>query len=187
MRDSISGRAFAVIGWPNYFSGGAHMTYSVRGAVFLAVTLSIILLRLGGQEQNLLPHLSPDVLALYAAHSAFINPGNLFDPLFELNSPDAGKTKILDEAESSAADYLRAAADLVAIYENLQSEADRSIVKPLLIDRLRLYSRLLGIDAERAALPLGQANKPATTKRALKLRDDILAAKNKVDAIAASL
>jgi hypothetical protein len=165
------------------------MTYSVRGAVFLAVTLTIIPLRLGGQEQNLLPHLSPAVLALYAAHSSFINLGNPFDPLkiSEIGSPDAGKTKILDEAESNAADYLRAAADLVAIYENLQSEADRSIVKPLLIDRLRLYSRLLGIDSEKAAIPLGQANKPATTKRALKLRDDILAAKNKVDAIAASL
>jgi len=75
----------------------------VRGAFFVAAILVIVPVRLGGQEQNLLPHSSPDVLALYAAHSAFINPGSLFEPLFDLNSPDAGKIKILDEAESSAA------------------------------------------------------------------------------------
>jgi hypothetical protein len=45
----------------------------------------------------------------------------------------------------------------------------------------------LGFEAEKAAIPIGYTNRPATAKRALRLRDDILAAKNKVDAIAASL
>jgi len=161
---------------------------STWGLFFLTAILLFIPVRLGSQEQNLLPHSSPDVLALYKAHSALINLGNPFDPLkiSEIGSPDAEAIKILDAAESSAADYLRATADLLAIYENLQSEADRTIVKPLLIDRFRLYSRLLGFDAEKVAIPIGYMKQPANTKRALKLRDDVLAAKNKLDAIAAS-
>jgi hypothetical protein len=79
------------------------MTSSVRGAFFLAAILTIIPVRLGGQEQNLLPHSSPDVLALYKAHSAFINLGSPFDPLkiSEISSPDSATLKILDQAESS--------------------------------------------------------------------------------------
>jgi hypothetical protein len=64
------------------------------------------------------------------------------------------------------------------------------MLKPLLDDRLRLYSRLLGFDAEKAALPLGPPSVitlPATSKKALKLRDDIVAAKNKLDEIASSM
>src|SRR5260370_37783634 len=115
------------------------MTSSARGVFLLAAILTVIPGKLGGQEQNLLPHSSTDVLALYKAHSALINLGNPFDPLkiSEIGSPDAEAIKILDAAESSAADYLRATADLLAIYENLQSEADRTIVKPLLVDRFR--------------------------------------------------
>jgi hypothetical protein len=93
----------------------------------------------------------------------------------------------LNETASRGADYLRAIADLLAVYKNLESDTDRTMVKPLLEDRLRLYSRLLGLGAERAAIPLGFANQQATTKEALELRDDLLAAKNKLDAIAASL
>jgi hypothetical protein len=179
-------------GLDRLFAGGritVQIVTSLRVALFLAITLTIIPVKLGGQEQNLLPHSSPDVLALYKAHSAFINLGSPFDPLgiSEITSPDSATLKVLEQTESTAADYLGATADLLAIYENLQSEADRTIVKPLLADRLRLYSRLLGLDAEKAAIPIGYTKQPATAKRALKLRDDILAAKNKVDTVAASL
>ena len=69
----------------------------------------------------------------------------------------------------------------------MKCNRDRTLLKPLLEDRLRLYSRLLDLDAEKAAIPLGLAKQPATTKSALQLRDDLKAAKNKLDAIAASL
>jgi len=64
------------------------------------------------------------------------------------------------------------------------------MLKPLLEDRLRLYSRLLGFDADKAALPLGPPSiitLQATSKKAVKLHDDLLAAKSKLDAMAASL
>ena len=167
----------------------------LRGVLLASTVLGTALLatfptRLGGQEQNLLPQLDPDVRALYTAHNALRTSGDdLFDPLKleELSSPDSGKLQLLNETASSGADYLRAVADLLAVYKNLQCETDRTIMKPLLEDRLRMYSRLLDIGAEKAAIPLGSANQPATTKRSLKLRDDLLAAKNKLDAIAASL
>lgn len=169
---------------------------SVRGTSLLALTvlgttlLATFPTRVGGQEENLLPQSDPDVRALYAAQYALRTSGdNPLDPLKlgDQSSPDSEKLKLLNETATSGADYLRAIADLLAVYDNLQCETDRTIVKPLLGDRLRLNSRLLGLDAEKAAIPLGMANLPATTKRALKLRDDLVAAKNKLDGIAASL
>lgn len=172
------------------------ITSSARGPSLLALALFGIALSvtfragLAGQEIDLLPHSSPDVRALYAAQSALrTSTWNLFDPIkvLQQRSPDSDKLLLLDETASSGADSLRSIADLLAVYENLQCEADRAMMRPLLKDRLRLFVRLLGLDAERAAIPLGVANQPATTKRALKLRDDLLAAKNRIDAIAASL
>jgi hypothetical protein len=65
----------------------------------------------------------------------------------------------------------------------MQCGPDRAIVKLLLDDRLRLYSRLLGLNAEGAAIPIGHTSLPATSKKALKLHDDLLAAKNRLDSI----
>ncbi len=169
---------------------------SLRGVSLLAsVVLGSALLatfpaRLGGQEQDLLPQVGPDVRALYAARDAVRASGfKAFNPFFlaEITSPDYDKIQLLDETASRGADYLRAIADLLLVYKNLQCETDRAIVKPLLEDRLRLYSGLLELDAETAARPLGSANLPSTTKKALKLQDALLAAKNKLDVITASL
>ena len=162
----------------------------LKWAVLVTALLATVPGRLSGQEQNLLPKSDPDVRALYAAKGALRSSGlNPFDPfkLGRLNSPDSQKLELLDETASSAADYLGSIADLLAVYKNLECEADRAIMKPLLEDRLRLYSGLLDISAETAAIPLGSANQQATTEKALKLRDDLLAAKNKLDSITASL
>lgn len=111
------------------------------------------------------------------------------NPVMQMTSPDSQALQMLNEAASSAASELRAAIDLLAVYDNVQCDPDRAMLKPLLEDRLRLYSRLLGFDAEKAALPLGPPSiikAPATSKKALKLRD-LMAAKSKLDEIAASL
>jgi hypothetical protein len=159
-------------------------------AIFGVALLAVFPSQVGGQEEDLLPKSDADVRALYAAKLALqTSDDNPFDPmkLGQLGSPDAAKLQLLSETASNGADYLRAVADLLSVYDNLQCDTDRAMVKPLLEDRLRLHSRLLGLSAERAAIPLGMANLPATTKRALKLRDDLITAKNKIDAIAASL
>lgn len=158
-------------------------------ALLIAFIVNAFLVHVGGQEYPL-PKMSPELRALTDASSALLMSSmSAWDPakIDQHSSPDAMKLETLDQAATSASGDLRAIADLLSVYENLQSETDRTTVKPLLDDRLRLYSRLLGFEAEKAALPLGSANQPATTKRALKLRDDILAAKAKLDSIAASL
>jgi hypothetical protein len=145
-------------------------------------------IRLDAQE-NVLQSTNPDLLALRSQREALL--AIPFDsPVARITSPDAQALGLLDEAESSGESELRAVIDLLAVYENLQCGPDRAMVKPLLEDRLRLYSRLLGLNAEKAALPLGQPSiikLEATSKKALKLHDDLLAAKNRLDAIAASL
>jgi hypothetical protein len=153
--------------------------------IVLAGTFS---LRLGSQEY-LLPKMSPDVRALNQIQSDLrMSSINSLDPLgVEVKSPDSQKLDILNQAASTAADNLRGATDLLAVYDNLQSDDDRKIVKPLLIDRLRMYSRVIALQAEMAAVPLGTSSQPSTTKRALKLRDDLLSVKSKLDSISASL
>ena len=76
-----------------------------------------------------------------------------------------------------------AATDLVAIYDNMQCQADRATVKQLLDDRLRMYARLMELSAEQAAIPIGHTRLPETSTRALKLHDDLLAAKDRLGSI----
>lgn len=144
-------------------------------------------MRLDAQE-NVLKSSNPDLLALRSQREA-LALGPFDNPISQMASPDAQVLGMLDEAASSAESELRATIDLLAVYENLQCGPDRAMVKPLLEDRLRLYSRLLSLNAEKAALPLGTPTiikLQATSKKALKLHDDLLAAKTKLDAIAAS-
>jgi len=166
------------------------MTSCKTALVTLAVALfATFPFRLGAQE-DVLPSSDPNLTALRAQRSALVS----FDPfdsrISHVMSPDAQALGMLDDAESSASDELRAVIDLLAVYENVQCEADRAKLKPLLKDRLHLYSDLLGSEAEKAAMPLGPpsiVSLPATSKKALKLHDDLIAAKNRLDVIAASL
>jgi hypothetical protein len=101
-------------------------------------------------------------------------------------SPDGEALKILEQAASSCQGELRAATDLLSVYENLKCDTDRAMLKPLLQDRLRLYSRILDLDAQSAALPLGHMQ-AGNEKAALALRDTLRDAKVKLDEVAASL
>jgi hypothetical protein len=140
-------------------------------------------------QEDVLQTSNPDLRALRAQQTS-LGMFVIDDPMAKMKSPDRQALEMLDITASSADCELRAAIDLLAVYENLQSEVDRAMMKPLLADRLRLYSRLLGFDAQKAALPLGPPSiikLETTSKKALNLRDDVIAAKNKLDSIAASL
>ena len=166
------------------------MTRDRFKAVLVAVALAIVPIELAAQEEVLVT-VGPNVRALRALQE----PLQMFnfasnDIIEQVTSPDAQALQMLNAAASGAASELRAAIDLLAVYENLQCDADRAMLKPLLDDRLPLYSRLLGIHVESATLPLSTPNaitQQATGKKALKLRDELLAAKNKLDEIIASL
>ena len=166
-------------------------TLLIASLIALALVGSALLARLPMRldaQENVLKSSNPDLLALRSQREAFVGPFD--DPMARITSPDAQALGMLDEAGSSAESELRAVIDLLAVYENLQCGPDRAMVKPLLEDRLRLYSRLLSLNAEKAALPLGPPSiikLQATRKKALKLHDDLQAAKIKLDAIAGSL
>jgi hypothetical protein len=141
-------------------------------------------------QEDVLQSSNPELRSLRSLRESLRTGVNLFDPLERVTSRDAQVLAILDEAASGADHELRGAIDLLAVYENMQCAPDRAMLKPLLEDRLRLYSRMLSLDAERAGIPLGTPgaiNLPATSEKALKLRDNLLAAKSKLDTIAASL
>lgn len=160
------------------------------GAVLVMAVLAMTA-GLAAQEE-VLSNVSPNVRALRSLREPLQMFGtNLSDnPIAQATSPDSQALETLHDAASDAASELGSVIDLLAIYDNMQCDADRAMLKPLLEDRLRLYSRLLGFDAEKAILPLGPPNivkLPATTKKALKLHDDVMAAKNKLDEITASV
>jgi len=156
-------------------------TLAIIGVALLAMTLRLP----AAQEDVLQAQSDTDLSALRAQEKAFQAFGlDPFDgPVERQMSPDAQALQILDDAAGSAASNLRAVTDLLAIYDNMQCGPDRATVKLLLDDRLRLYSRLLGLNAESAAIPIGHTSLPATSKKALKLHDDLLAAKNRLDSI----
>ena len=152
-------------------------------AVFFAVFSTL----LGGQDVEL-PAQDAALRELIAQRSELQMYGlGPFDFTDQLTSPDSQALGILNQASSGGADTLRAVTDLLSLYQNLQCDTDRTMMKPMLIDRLHLYSRLLDKDAERAAIPLGMMKEPANTKKALKLRDTLVAAKKAVDTVAISL
>jgi hypothetical protein len=143
-------------------------------------------------QEDVLQSTNPDVRILRTMRGEFSSQGlDPFDnPITRMSSPDSQALELIDNARSEAQDELRAVIDLLAVYENLQCHPDRATVKPLLEDRLGLYSRLLDLNAKWAA-DLVSTPKiiqlAATSKKALKLHDDLLAAKNKLDAIANTL
>ncbi|HVB98101.1 MAG TPA: hypothetical protein VNJ12_02055 [Candidatus Dormibacteraeota bacterium] len=163
--------------------GSSLFALAVLGAVLLAAPL-------GGQNVELKSESDPNLGAIIAARNALqgygTSPFNFPD---RLTSPDSAALQALDQAANSGAIYLRATADLLGVYDNMQCARDRATMKPLLEDRLRLYSRLLDLDAQSASIPLttpGFVKLGSTTKLALQLRDDLLAAKNRLDTVAAS-
>ena len=131
-----------------------------------------------------------NLAALIAAHHDILNISLSFNPLTMVMSQDSTVLQSLSGTASAAESSLRAVTDLLGVYDNLHDGQDKAMMRPLLDDRLRLYSLLLDADAQKASLPLtipGAVKEQATNKSALELRDALRSAKAKVDAAVASL
>lgn len=74
-----------------------------------------------------------------------------------------------------------------SVYEQMQCEADRATARAVLKNRLGLYSELIDGEADFVTRSLPMTKLPAIAQAGLQLRDDLRAAKGKLDAIAASL
>ncbi len=171
---------------------------SLKGALLIALAaLGGVLSAapVGGQNVELKSESDPNLSALITEQHALQGYGSgpdLFEYYNQLTSPDADALEELDHAAANSASVLRATADLLGLYDNMHCASDRAMMKPLLQDRLRMYSRLLDVNAQSAALPLrlatpGAVKLEATKKKALQLRDHLRAAKNRLDTVVASL
>jgi hypothetical protein len=82
---------------------------------------------------------------------------------------------------------LDATISFLQVYRNMQCEPDRATAKSALKNRLGAYSHMLGLEAETTPRYLAFTKLPATAQAGFRMRDELLAAKNKLDTIAASL
>jgi hypothetical protein len=93
----------------------------------------------------------------------------------------------LDSKASQGAMELDAVFWFLAVYDHMQCDADREVAKAALKNRLGFYSYVLGLEADQAAGQLAFARLPATAQAGAQIKDELRAAKNKLDEIAASL
>lgn len=93
----------------------------------------------------------------------------------------------LDEKLGQGIMELDATLWFLGIYDSMQCEADRDVAKTALKNRLAFYSHMLDLAADQAAGQLAFTRLPATAQAGARIRDDLRAAKSKLDAIAASL
>ncbi len=139
-----------------------------------------------------LPTRNSDVRALASARdwllfsSIHLRVGPI-SPKKQAPSPDADTLTVLDETSFSAGIALRAAIDLYSVYENLKNDSDRAMLKPMLLDRLRLCAHLMDVYADSASHALGEVKQKATKKRSLELQEKLQFAKGKLDALIAAL
>jgi len=143
-----------------------------------------------GQNVELKSESDTNLTALIAAHRDMQNISLSFNPFSTVVSQDSAILQTLSSTAGAAEGRLRAVTDLLGVYDNLHDAQDKAMMRPLLDDRLRLYSVLLNLDAQGASLSLttpGAVKEQATNQQALQLRDALRAAKSKVDMAIASL
>src|SRR5712664_1864527 len=94
----------------------------------------------------------------------------------------------LDHVAATQADRLLAANVALQIYDAISSEQDRSRARRILKEQLLdYYSWVLDQDVTRTSGLLTFAKVPAAAQLGLRMKDDMRAAKEKIDAIIASI
>ncbi|SPE27158.1 exported hypothetical protein [Candidatus Sulfotelmatomonas gaucii] len=91
-----------------------------------------------------------------------------------------------DRAEQGMA-YLDATYWFVVTYNRMQSDEDKNIAKAVLQNRLAFYAHMLDMSVDQTNRSLGLTRLPAVAQQGQRIRDELRAAKLKLDEIAASL
>jgi hypothetical protein len=162
---------------------------SLRSILLTAIAVvGIVLLitsptSLSGQVSNLRPH------GLAALTKAFEDYHKDFREMEEA-SHDAAESEILgvlDQAAMTAEDRLGAATVMLQMYGSLSSSLDRAKVKPILKKELAMYSWLFDQETTRTAGALTFVKAPAAAQMGLRMKDDLRASKEQLEAIESSL
>ena len=83
--------------------------------------------------------------------------------------------------------YLDAIYWFVGIYDRMQCDEDKNLAKAVLQNRLGFYAHLLDMAVDQTNGNLGLTRVPAVAQQGQRIRDELRAAKVKLDEIAASL
>ncbi len=104
-----------------------------------------------------------------------------------LNGSDfENASSIVDHAQQGAM-YLDATYWFVGIYYVMQCDKDKNLAKVVLQDRLGFYAHLLDMAVDQTNGNLGLTRVPAVAQQGQRIRDELRAAKVKLDEIAASI
>jgi len=137
--------------------------------------------RLGGQADSSQHDLSAQL-------KIFSNYSKDFRALEDsLHGEDLQAVQFFDGVATTAGDRLDAAKTMLEMYDNISCKPDSARVKPILKKHLEMYSWLMDHEADRSAGFLQFAKVPAAAQLGLKMKDDLRAAKGKLDELAASL
>ena len=162
----------------------------VLAAVILgAVLFAALPGRLGGQAGDSPQNAAsfPDERDLAARKKAVLSESTDLEEMAKsLKGPDFEAASQMDVKAQMAAMELDAALWFVGIYNNMQCVPDREIAKSALKYRLGFYSYLLGLEADQVAGELAFANSPAVVQTGMRVKDELRAAKSKLDEIVSS-
>jgi hypothetical protein len=154
----------------------------------LAAVFAVFPVPLGGQTAN--SQASPDVNDLLAKRAALVNDSDDFNKMQQslgTSSPSFWlESQIGDDARTGTA-LIGDAIWFLGVYEKMQCEPDRIAVKGALNNRLPFYSHVLDVEANSITGTLAYEQSPAMTQAGFRIRDDLRAAKDKMDAINVSL
>lgn len=95
--------------------------------------------------------------------------------------------QFLDQVARTAEDRLYGAKFGLEMYDSISCKPDRAKARRILKDQLGFYSFLFESEVTRTASGLTFVKTPAAAQLGLKMKDDLRTAKEKLDAIAASL
>jgi hypothetical protein len=133
---------------------------------------------------------SPDLNNLFAKRAALENDSDDFNKMLQslgTSSPNFWLESQIGNDASTGTVLIADAIWFLGVYEKMQCEPDRFAAKGALKNRLAFYSKALGGEADVIVNSLAVEKSPAMTQAGFRIRDDLRAAKDKMDAISVSL
>ena len=160
----------------------------MRKQILSLVALLIVAIQsTGGQVAG--SHPFPKLHALGPQVKLFNNYSKDFEAMEEplRRGEELEVVQFLNQAAKTAEDRLYALDAELRMYDSVSCKPDRDNLKIILKAQLEYYSWLFDSEVTRVAGGLTLTKMPAAAQTGLHMKDDLRAAKEKLDAIAASL
>ena len=104
-----------------------------------------------------------------------------------LSGADLDNALAIDERAEWGMSYLDATVWFVVTYNRMQCDDDKNIAKTVLQNRLAFYAHMLDMAVDQTNGYLGRTRPPAVAQQGQRIRDELRAAKIKLDEFAASV